>query len=507
MKEYHFSSLNTDKLEDIIRNRKENDIEFEEICFNGIPLIYDKEDHCFYYSLEEGNNEAFDPVVSCDTNGLKIAVENKKISKELIANNESIEIVLYDNNRYSINRLVCTTLPLINIEKFYEDPDYEFDRCSFSVLDNRNGKYSYDVYKGEVRIRGGTMTSELPKPGLRIKLDKVLKGDNNVNEKYYDILGLERDNEFVLYTCNIEKDHIRNVFTTNLWYDTCAEENDLGVKLGMSYRYCEVFMNNHYWGLCAIGNPISEKRNYVDLDKNSDKYPLENIYKLNYFGDREKMDYEKYGNDYLFFIKTNEDNPDAWKPFIDYMKLLLYSSDKLELYKSINLDNALDIYLFYNMTQAWDNAWFEDNLKFRNTYLVSKVQDDGSIKMYYIPWDLDRCWGHEREDGLDYLMDYTKNYPMVMNPVENLLEMDDPEIKELLYFKYHKLRDDKWSDSAILDMLDKYEDQAYKSGAFFRDSARWPENYHADNTNLDEFKEYVINRIHYFDQYIEDIFS
>ena len=503
--ENDYSSLCTD-LDSIINNRKEGDIPIGEINFNGIPLTYDSQSRCFFYSLSKEEN-AYDPKVSWLADNVEVAFENKEINDSLISNNERIAMVIYDNDRYSLNYLVCTTLPIINIDKFYDNFSYEYERCSFEITDNGNEQNRFNVFKGEARIRGGTMTAELPKPGLRIKLDKVLKGDNNVSEKYYEIFGLEPDNEFVLYTCNIEKDHIRNVFTTNLWYDTCADDNDLGVKLGMSYRYCEVFVNNKYWGLCALGNPISEKRHYVDLDKDSDKYPLENIYKLNFFGDRERMDYEKYGNDYLFFKKTNEDKEEAWGPFIDFMKLLLYSKDNEEFYKSINIDNAVDIYLFYNMTQAWDNAWFEDNLKFRNTYLISKVQEDGSIRMYYIPWDLDRCWGHEREDGLDYPMDYTRNYDMVMNPVENLLNLDDPQIKELIYTKYKNLRNGLWSDEEIKRMLDEYEKQAYGSGAYFREYERWPENYHADNKDLKSFKEYVMNRVHFFDGYVEEKFS
>ena len=503
--EYRYSSLRNGDLEQLKEGRKESELFVDEIFFNGVPLIYDKQSRCYYYSLSEENSAAADPLISWDSQSVRIAFADKQISKELIAADERIEMVLYDKDRYLSTQLVCTTLPLIDIEKLYDELHFEYDDCSITVLDNSAG--TFNTYDGRVRIRGGELTSEMPKPGLRIKLDKVLKGDNNRSEKYYEILGLEPDNEFVLYTSNIEKDHIRNVFTTNLWYDTCADDNALGMKLGMSYRYCEVFVNGHYWGLCAIGNPISEKRNYVELDPSSAVYPRENIYKMNFFGDREKMDYEKYGKDYFFALKTNEDIPQAWKPFSDYTKLLLYSDDKEELYASIDIDNALDIYLFYNMTQAWDNAWFEDNLKFRNTYLISKVQADGSIRMFYIPWDLDRCWGHEREDGLEFPMDYTRNYPMVMIPIENLLNMNDPEIKTLLREKYQFLRKESWSDENIMKMLEKYEEQAYGSGAFKRDSARWPQNYHSSSNDLHDFKEYVLNRIHYFDGYVDREFS
>ncbi len=499
-----YTSLMNDDLDRIVGSRRKTDELLTEIYFNDIPLVYDRYAKCFYYSLPEDGQDAYDPVISWESNDIHIALESKLITDELIYRNESIRILIYDRYRYSICDLKCTTLPLIEIGIPFIEPGYVYTDSVISFLDNR--ERTYETYDGKIRIRGG-ITADLDKPGLRIELDSILKGDNNTDQKYYEIFGLERDNEFVLYTANVEKDHIRNVFTTNLWYDTCADDNSFGIKAGMSYRYCEVFINDEYWGLCALGNPISEKRGYVDTKKSSDKYPLENIYKLNFFGDRELIDYEKYKNDFFFAIKTNEDKEEAWQPFIDYIHILLNSDDKEELYSCVDLDNALDIYLYYDLVQAWDNAWFEDNLKFRNTYLVSKVTDDGSIRMIYIPWDMDRSWGHCREDGLEYPMDYTVNYPMVITPVENLLDMGDEEIEKLLYEKYVQLRSDKWSDENIFAMLDEYEKEAYGSGAFFRDAERWPQNYHTDNKDLSEFKEYVKLRLDYFDDYMNQTFG
>lgn len=495
-----YQSLRSD-INTIIKERQQAELGLDTIYFDDIPAFYDSESKCYYYSLRESDPNAYNPNVSWNSNDVNIAFENTDIDDVSIYNNTSIKLLIYNEKYYSLYSLKCTTLPLINIEKFSDSLNYNYDNVTITIYDNRNDSNNYDSYNGKVRIRGGN-TAEYSKPGLRIELDYLLKGDNNKEEKKYEVFGLEPDNEFVLYTSNIEKDHIRNVFSTNLWYDTCASDNSFDYKLGMSYRYCEVFINGKYWGLCALGNPISKKRNYVDLDYESSKYPRENIYKLNFFGDRERLNYELYGNDYLFAIKTNENNKEAWQPFIDYIKLLLNSKDSDALYASVDLDNAVDIYLFYNMIQAWDNAWYEDNLKFRNTYLVSKVIEN-NIKMLYIPWDLDRTWGHCREDDLVYPMDYTSNYDMVVTPIENLLDNNDPQIKGILYDKYKYLRSDKWSDKAIMDMLNKYEKQVYGSGAFFRDRDRWPDNYHDDNMNLDGFKEYVFKRIHYFDEYVE----
>ena len=502
--EDRFSKLQTDSFDSIRSERRVDPSLSLDLSFNGVRLFYDPGSRTYYYSMPEYEAEKYDPLVSWESNRINVVFEKQKIDNSLISSDTGIRVLIYDRYRYSTRTIKCTTLPLINIDKFYDEPSFTYDESVITFYDNRDG--FYDSYDGKVRIRGG-ITAQLDKPGLRIELDKYLKGDNNTQEKYYDIFGLETDNEYVLYTCNVEKDHIRNVFSTNLWYESCADDNAFGLKLGMSYRLCEVFINNKYWGLCALGNPISEKRGYVDLNPNSEKYPLENIYKMNFFGDRELLDYETYQKDFLMALKTNIGNKRAWKPYTDFVRLLQKPEGIESLYTSVDMDNALDIYLFYNLTQAWDNAWFEDNLKMRNTYLVSKIDNEGNIRFLYIPWDLDRTWGHCREDGLEYPLDYTVNYPMVVTPIENLLDMKDERIGLLLYGKYLNLRKDKWSDEKIFAMIEEYEKEVYGSGAFLRDTKRWPGNYHADNTDLSEFKEYVSDRLKYFDAYMYETFG
>lgn len=498
----HYSEMMSDDLDEIIAERKYSDGLYAEICFDEIPLILDKSEDRLFYCIEDDDFER-DPVVSCRSDSISILFEDKKMDDGMMADNETVRVLLYDKERYKEYRLVCTNVPVIDIRMFNDDLSGNYKDATVCILDNKSS-YSYGEYDGKVRIRGGS-SSEYPKPGLRIELDKILKGDNNTDEKMYDLFGLEKDNEYVLYTSNVEKDMIRNVFSTNLWYDTCASDNSFGLKAGDSYQYVEVLINDEYWGLCAIGNPIGKKRGYVDLNKDSDRYLIENIYKANFFGEKEYLDMRRHENYGIFSLKTNVDEAAAWDPLCDYLETLLYSKDAEELYGVMDIDNALDIYLYYDLIQAWDNVWYEDGVKFRNTYLVSKVDEEGKVKMLYLPWDLDRTWGHETETG-DYLMDESINYEMIMIPIENLLEMNDMKIGKLISGKYRELRSGGWSDENILKMIDGYSDEIYGSGAFYRDGDRWPELEHGDDIGLAAFREYVVRRLHYFDQYIADSF-
>ena len=501
IREEKLSSLFVENIEQFASSSKETSLWFDEFYLDGMKVIYDKQDNVFFASIRNAN-EVKDLIISWNSRNTNVVLEEKEINDELLFNNDGIRMLIYDKDRWFESKLIFTTLPIININKFDSKVNSNYDDCFFEIMD-ANDNSLYVTYDGKVRIRGAA-TTEFDKPGLRLKLNSVLKGDNNTEQKYYELFGLYPDNEYVVYTSNVEKNNIRNVFSTNLWFETCSKDNQFGTDTGIQYRYVEIFINNQYWGLCAVGNSINKRILEVDTKINSDKYPYENIYKANYYGERKYMDIEKY-NSYGSFAKlTNEGNPESWKPLEDYMKVLLYNQDVKTFYYSVDLDNALDTYLYLNLIQGWDNAYFDGGCKFRNMYLISKYNDKGQLKFMYVPWDLDRTWGHEVEPDNNYSMDFTYNYDMIMNPIENLLSMNDQQIIYLVNKKYNELRNNLWSDENLLRILNEYEKQLYGSGAYQRDRNRWPQNPHVDENNLKEFKDYVIQRITYFDEYVKD---
>ncbi len=499
------SSLFVEGTEEIASMRKESPLWLKEIYLDGMKLIYDEGQNIFFASIRSAD-EANDLVFSWNYRDTDIALEKKKIDDALLFNNEGLKMVIYDKGRYSFSELRFTTLPMIDIRKFDANVHSNYDDCTFAIADANEDSF-YAEYDGRVRLRGAT-TGNLDKPGLRLKFDSVLKGDNNTEQKNYELFGLYPDNEFIVYTSNVEKNNIRNVFSSNLWYDTCSKDNQFGSDTGIFYRYVEIFINGRYWGLGAVCNSINKRMFGVDTKPSSKKYPYENIYKTNYYGEREYMDIKEYDTYGSFKQVTNEGNKEAWVPLEDYMKLLLYSNDIEKLYESIDLDNALDMYLFLNIAQGWDNAYFDGGYKFRNIYLISKYDDQGKLKMLYVPWDLDRTWGREVEpDDIHYTMDPSHNFDMVMTPIENLLSLNDERIKGLIKEKYEELRKDKWSDEKLIRMLDEYEQKLYGSGAYQRDRDRWPQNPHVEENDLKEFKEYVLKRVAYFDEYVKEQFS
>ena len=177
------------------------------------------------------------------------------------------------------------------------------------------------------------------------------------------------------------------------------------------------------------------------------------------------------------------------------------------LYDLVDIENAIDVYLFYNLIQGVDNAHEGDT---KNLYLTYRAYGDKG-RFLITPWDFDLSWGNEYDWAASYATgQYTygvdKNLIMDKNVVHILLENEDEHIKELLSKRYAKLRETGWSEEMMMHMLDEYEKEIFDSGAYEREAHRWPHAHYVEKDNkLNLFKIYVKERLQVMDKYVADI--
>ena len=81
--------------------------------------------HTFYYSVIEGNADAYDPVMRIKTadSHVEIAIKECEITEELIEQNGTIELLAYTDSEYDMYQLKVTTLPLMNLDAAEEIAD------------------------------------------------------------------------------------------------------------------------------------------------------------------------------------------------------------------------------------------------------------------------------------------------------------------------------------------------------------------------------------------------
>jgi hypothetical protein len=467
------------------------------LSFDGQELAEAADTATLYYSLVEGSSTAYDPSItfSAHDSSVRLAIEDIALSDEVIAQNRSIRLVAYTDTEYATYQLVCTTLPLLCISTTdATDITRETSTMQFTLFDNRAQATQRVVSSpGEVHVRGA-YTSTYPKQGYKITL---LRTPGKGKREYSaSLLGMRKGSDWVLYAAYNDQEKVRTVFSSRLWYDSCADDNPTGLTLGMKYEYVELLVNGQYWGLYALGFPIDEQQ--AELGEN-------------------EFVYQK--KDWLPMLQADLDNPDLWSSYFEvtqksgsaaqdvwaplrqYYSYLRDAQGTSTPFPSfMDWDNSLDMYLFTILVQAVDLVSENDS---KNLKMIYKNVGSQSV-LLYAPWDLDHTWGNYWEEPISY--HFTPDFTQLMglSPLYHLLQADDTETKTRLAQKYATLRAGAWSEDTIMALLDEYEADIFASGAYARDRARWPDGTYLedDSVGLDLFRAYVRERLVYMDQYV-----
>lgn len=481
----------------LVSERRECDGELlKDIMFDGESLFYDRMSHTFYYSVIEDNENGYNPVVTLKerARGIKFVLREKRITDQLISSSGRIECMVYNDTYYEPYTLVVTTLPLMSIEAegYMSDDDV---RMEMTLFDNR-ADTGIRLWKSEgIIARRGRTTRSYGKTGYKVVLnDKV------------SLMGMRRDDDWVLYAGYNDQEKIRNVFSCNLWKNSCATNNSFGIDNGVEYRYLELFINGMYEGLYALGYRIDDKQMgvnsaadngcvYKKVDYYSE-YPVERA------EDGSIPDYEIASK-----ITSEEQTAEKWQALYDFYEgIMQHRNDDEWLCESVDIDNIIDMHLFLNLVQG------EDNVKgplTKNMYVTARKTEQGGYRYLYTPWDLDITWGNV---WLSTSANYTSPYEFT--PEQNiiwesgslyeLLCNGNEEIWERYLNRYWELRADAWSEQALLKQLDDYEAQIFDSGAYVRDQEQWKGgSYVPVKTRLSVFKQYVLARLAAMDSYFE----
>ncbi len=502
-----FKSLTTDSgaMESMIAGRSETKDLPADIYFDGRKLVYDAEADTYYYSLKEGSKSACSPSVKISSKvpGVKAAFVDALITDELIRNNESITVLLYNRDSYRTCYLKCTTLPIMTIDCNEEIGD-EYTPIDLTLFDNSDGAAAGSFEsKGVIRRRGG-ITSEYDKFPLRFKLQRT-GSDGQTKALHMSLLGMPENNNWILYPAYNDEDRVRNVFSQNLWDSTCSRNNAFGKATGVEYKYLEVFMNGSYGGLYALGYTLDEDFMGISKKDNSEglfKKVLDTRYDL--LEMRENPEEAVRGYRIITDDENKLDISPKWNNLVHYFTYLdEHSAESGRLLEAIDIDNAIDFALFTDLVQGDDSIY-------KNFYLAVLRDKDGRKKTLYCPWDLDSTWGNEfyetaknRYAQYSHSADY--NFFMEDTYLEQILVNGDTDTMDRYIARYRELRSDLWSDDAVKELLEEYEKVIFGSGAYLREMERWPDSniMEGPTYDLSRFKDYAILRLHEFDEYFD----
>ncbi|MBE5829971.1 MAG: hypothetical protein E7305_11030 [Butyrivibrio sp.] len=491
--------VSEDEATSIMASRAEDESLLPELYFGNQELTVDTAAGQYYYSLISGDDNAYDPYVKAGIGSKRInvaLVSNESSSQDLITPQmiqeaKELELLFYNEKNYVKRKLICTTIPIMSIVCDQEigdiDPSSAFLKLFDNGVDAAKRSFSSDT---EIRLRGGS-TRAYPKLAYKLSLVEEDSG-NHKKQKKASLLGMRSDDDWVLYAAYNDQEKIRNVFSSNLWAMSCGNDNSYGVNSSPEYRYLELFMNGTYYGLYALGYTPDER----DLGLNDEAG--DGFYKKKESLNLETYDVKNKGAE-EGTAKYAELKRKIYEYYFD-LQDNCFDTDYLK--SGIDLDNAMDFYLFICLIQGKDNLH-------KNYYTILKQTDEGH-RAIYIPWDMDMAWGN-------VWVDMTENNSTAMYkylPEESYLFVDgymywllfdgDEEAYNTLFERYDTLREGAWSNENIMALLDKYEEEIFFSGAYIRDKNRWPlGNYIEGEYSLSTFKTYVENRLSQMDAYIE----
>lgn len=469
---------------DEIKFGKEKGNLIDEVVFNEISLPYDAGTGTFFFSKPEGVKDWNNPTVKIVSDQNCKVVFERTFTEEDIRNDAKICFVVYTEDVYQECYLKCTSLPFIRLE-CYEDIEDDYVPVKIALLDNRkDAAQEYIESEGKIHIRGAS-SRLCEKKNYRLSLSTESLGNHDRKNKI-SLLGMRQDEDWILFAPYDDTYKLDNVFSTNLWYDTCSMNNAFGVNTGVEYRWIEVFLNNTYWGLYALGYPLDEK--VVEIDENTG-----GLYK--------KVDWS-LGNT-LTNYENKGQNEDDWSYLEDFFQFMEENkNDNAKLRTWIDIDNAIDFSLFVNLVQAYDLVGYyrqemeQSDSYTKNLYIAVK-EHDGNKTALYCPWDLDDTWAPNPEE----------NAIMASGYLDQLLINGDIDLIYKICDRYGYLRQNQWSDESFQSRLDREEQQIFWSGAAQRDKDRWPDS--EWNPEMEQglrvFKDYVFARLEETDRYYERI--
>ena len=154
-----------------------------------------------------------------------------------------------------------SNLPIIIIDTFgqYIHDEYRII-ARMKIIYNGEGKRNYlldspDDYDGRIAIElRGSASLAYPKKGYRLETQDSVGNNLNVS-----LVGLPKENDWILYGPYDDQSLIRNVLAYKL-------SNDMG-RYASRTRFCELVLNNDYRGIYVLMEKIKRDKNRVKISR------------------------------------------------------------------------------------------------------------------------------------------------------------------------------------------------------------------------------------------------
>lgn len=372
----------------------------------------------------------------------------------------------------------------------------EFTDCSFTLDDTIS-------LKADIRFRGASALSKQKKSfAVKLKYQDGEKCDTS-------LLGMRKDNYWILDAMAIDVARMRNRVSMDLWNDfsraSYINKNESDACNGTRGRFVELYLNDVYWGIYCLSERLDRKQlKLKKVDENGVKGIL---YKSKSWSTL----YSKDSNYYVFNndndqwngwevsypdIKDNE--PIDWQPLADVIHWLSYSSSQ-EIAEGLN--SKIDIPVWQDYFLLMEFICAGDNIcKNQYVYFYNVRKEDRMLGV--APWDMDHSWGRDYAGKITSKTNAHYNLLTNYNRIGKLLEEHESLLENTYADRYAQLRIAFFTAESLKNRFEKYFKLFRQSGAAQREIERWNAT---DGIELDFEKEqqyindWIEERICYMD--------
>lgn len=472
------------------------------ISFDQVDGAVDTNENIIFFTIPSDKLTSFTPEVNFYNYSSVRMEHNELINGEL---NELGEVEtnryysIYANNGIQTDtfRLLFTTLPVINITTYQEIPDEPkvLSRMVIQYGDQGSGTTAVHTFKSfaGIEIRGGSALRYNKKSyGLELWEDVSGKDDYSAS-----LLGMAYLEDWILDAMYIDNLRMRNKISFELWKKMShapSEDNRDYLVPGIECRMVELILNNRYQGIYNLNEKLDARL----LQYKSDQYEQGGVlYKGIAWSDGSTL-FETYNSDpprdYLWdgWEQIYPDHYYSWNALAELRQLIVNAEDdefESRIGSMIDLDNAVDYYLFVNLIRGFDNAG-------KNTFLARYTHQS---RFFIVPWDMDASWGIWWDGTKSGSEGIIENRMFI-----RLKETNAGNFNQRLESSWNQYRSTIFSKESLLSPISDYFTALTSSGAFYRENSRW------DDVSIDPQKEYefisewLVARLHYLDEKFDD---
>ncbi len=478
----------------------------QDVTFNDYSLFYDQPAGVYFYSAVGKGNAAFDPWVAVH-GGYGVAFAASPISETSIAQNSKHRFMIYTDRHYAEYAFVVTTLPLIAVETPHPEilSDTSFSRNKFSahmtLFDNNAAASSHRVIESELSIHTrGASSRHYPQKSYRLSL-KYLSLGRHKRISPTSLLGMRKDEDWILYAPYNDPEKIRNVLSNNLWWDMGAAGNTLGAMNGTQAKFVELFINRRYQGIYALMPPVDAKQ--LRLETTGDPAKTDYLYRKDRSTPavsavfKNRIHRDEVNGFSILYPKHTRATYAKWAPLETYLGVLGAPDDVYakRFAALADMDNAINVWLFVNLTLGYDNI-------LKGMSYIAKWTGSRYV-MAFSPWDMDQTWGLLWKEDSPYLTELSEppTQPLRFDaemPAGRAVERDFFNARARALERYVALRNGTLSDESFARRIAAYDAEIFGSGAMLRNRERWPTARYAEN--MDAFSKFVKQRLAFMDE-------